>query len=190
MGEGHAPVVAVLVASAKADESIAAPKGHGPLDPAGFFLQTGCFQGTAGRGHDRLLGPLASRRRDGRRGPCPRCGSPSSGRKKRQTSPSLPPKGTDPWTLRAFSCKQAVFRGPPEGAMIAIVDPEPSRRRGGGRRPCPPLWQYLSRLQKKARRVHRCPQRGGFTDPRPFPLQTRCFLGVHEGGHDAVRGPL
>jgi hypothetical protein len=32
-GEGHAPVVAVLLAAAKnpwTDESIAAPKGHGP----------------------------------------------------------------------------------------------------------------------------------------------------------------
>jgi RNA polymerase sigma factor (sigma-70 family) len=35
----------------------------------------------------------------------------------------LPPKGTDPETLWFFSCKRAVFSGPPEGAMIAIVDP-------------------------------------------------------------------
>jgi hypothetical protein len=40
VGEGHAPVVAVLVPDVKkkmeADESIAAPKGHGPPDPAAF----------------------------------------------------------------------------------------------------------------------------------------------------------
>jgi hypothetical protein len=46
-GEGHAPVVAVLLPSAKkADKSIAAPKGHGPPDPAAFPLQTGGFLGT------------------------------------------------------------------------------------------------------------------------------------------------
>ena len=42
---------------------------------------------------------------------------------KRQTSPSLPPKGADPRTLRHFPCKTDVFKGPLEGAMIAIVDP-------------------------------------------------------------------
>jgi hypothetical protein len=46
--EGHAPVVAVLLASAKrqkAGESIAAPKGHGPRLPAAFPLQIGTFLG-------------------------------------------------------------------------------------------------------------------------------------------------
>jgi hypothetical protein len=38
--------VAVLLASVKkADESIAAPKGHGPRTPAGFSLQTSRFKG-------------------------------------------------------------------------------------------------------------------------------------------------
>jgi hypothetical protein len=41
----------------------------------------------------------------------------------RQTSPSLPPKGTDPRTLPLLPCKQDIFRGPRKGAMIAIVDP-------------------------------------------------------------------
>jgi hypothetical protein len=41
----------------------------------------------------------------------------------RQMSPSLPPKGTDPQTLWLFPCTRAVFRGPPEGAMIAVMDP-------------------------------------------------------------------
>ena len=41
----------------KADESIAAPKGHGP--PAlRIFPCKPAFQGTAGRSHDRLRGPL------------------------------------------------------------------------------------------------------------------------------------
>ena len=54
--------------STEADESIAAPKGADPPDPVAFSLRTGCFQGTAGRGHDR-------RRRGGGQGSCPRCGS-------------------------------------------------------------------------------------------------------------------
>jgi hypothetical protein len=41
----------------------------------------------------------------------------------RQTSPLLPPKGTDPRTLPLFPCKSGVFGGPPEGAMIGVVDP-------------------------------------------------------------------
>ena len=49
----------------------------------------------------------------------------------------LPVKGHGPQTLRLSPCKPAVFKGPPEGAMIAIVDPQASRRRDGGRRPCP-----------------------------------------------------
>jgi hypothetical protein len=40
-----------------------------------------------------------------------------------QTSPLLPPKDTDPRTLWLFPCKPAGFKGPQEGAMIAIVDP-------------------------------------------------------------------
>jgi hypothetical protein len=45
---------------------------------------------------------------------------------KSQMCPLRPPKGTDPRTLRLFPCKPAVFRGPPEGAMIAFFDPEPA----------------------------------------------------------------
>jgi hypothetical protein len=33
--------------------------------------------------------------------------------------------------------------------MIAIVDPQASRRRGGGRRACPRWGQYLSPLLKR-----------------------------------------
>jgi hypothetical protein len=49
--EGHAPVVAVLVPHAKADESISAPKGHGPPDPCGFSPANKPFSG------DRRKGP-------------------------------------------------------------------------------------------------------------------------------------
>jgi hypothetical protein len=58
VGEGHAPVVAVLLEGRgkKADESITAPKGHGSPDPAAFPLQITIF-GDRGRGHDRHRGP-------------------------------------------------------------------------------------------------------------------------------------
>jgi hypothetical protein len=42
------------------DESIAAPKGHGPLTLRAVSLQNTRFQGTAGRGHDGHRGPLAN----------------------------------------------------------------------------------------------------------------------------------
>jgi hypothetical protein len=45
-----------------------------------------------------------------------------------------------------FPCKPAVFRGPPEGAMIAVVDPQASRLRDGWAKAMP-LWQYFPRLQ-------------------------------------------
>ena len=72
-------------------------------------------------------------------------------RKKRQTSPLRPPKSTDPGTLRAFSLQTGRFRGTAGRAMIAIVDPRPSRRRGGWAKAMPPLWQYFSPLLKATR---------------------------------------
>jgi len=44
----------------------------------------------------------------------------------RQTSPLLPPKGTDLPDSAAFPCKSPVFGGPPEGAKMAFLDPEPA----------------------------------------------------------------
>jgi hypothetical protein len=43
------PLWQYFVRLPKADESIAAPKGRVPSDPAAFSLQTGRFQGTAGK---------------------------------------------------------------------------------------------------------------------------------------------
>jgi len=102
---------------------MSAPKGHGPPDPTVFSLQTGRFQGTAGGGHDRVLGP-----------PCdPRCHLVGEGHApvvavllagtQSQTSPLRPPKGTDPGPCELFPLQNRHFQGPPEGAMIAIVDP-------------------------------------------------------------------
>jgi len=85
-----------------------------------------------------IVGPRASRRRARGRRPCP-VAPVLQATAHRQTSPLLPPKGMDPRTLRLFPCKPDVFRGPPEGAMIAFLDPQASRRRAGGRRRCPRL---------------------------------------------------
>jgi hypothetical protein len=41
-----------------------------------------------------------------------------------------------------------------------------------------PLWQYVSRLPEKGRRLHRCPQRARIPDPEAFALQNRLFLGT------------
>jgi hypothetical protein len=59
VGEGHTPVVAVLLASAdEADESIPAPKGSESRTPRPFPLQTGRFLGGHDGGHDADRGPL------------------------------------------------------------------------------------------------------------------------------------
>jgi hypothetical protein len=42
----------------KADEPMAAPKGHGPLDSAAFYLQIGIFLGTTTGPRCGDLGPL------------------------------------------------------------------------------------------------------------------------------------
>jgi hypothetical protein len=65
----------------------------------------------------------------------------------RQWSPLLPPKGTDPRTLWLFPCKPAVFRGPPEGAMIATMDPWQADAVVVGEGHAP-LWQYFFRLRQ------------------------------------------
>ena len=66
VGEGHAPVVAGLVAAVKKkpDESIRTPKdvNHGPQ---AFSPAKQRFLGPREGGHHRHLGPPASRRRDG-----------------------------------------------------------------------------------------------------------------------------
>jgi hypothetical protein len=67
--------------------------------------------------------------------------------KKKQWSPLLPPKGTDPRTLWLFPCKPAVFRGPPEGAMIATMDPWQADAVVVGEGHAP-LWQYFFRLRQ------------------------------------------
>jgi hypothetical protein len=150
--------------------SIAAPKGADP-GPCGLFpLQNTSFRGTAGRGHDRDRGPQARRRRDGGRGPCPRCGS-TCARHERADLSIAAPKGRGPRALRPFPYKTPVFGGPPEGAMIAIRGPHARRRRDGGRgRPCPRCASTCSRHERADLSIS-APKGHGPRTLRPFSLR-------------------
>jgi hypothetical protein len=94
-----------------------------------------------------------------------------------------PQRARTPDPCALFPCKPTVFRGPPEGAMIAIVDPQASRRRGGGRRPCPRCGSTSCSRDKKGRRVHGGPQRARTPDPpAPFSPANQLFSGGRRKG--------
>jgi hypothetical protein len=65
-GEGHAPFVAVLLASAKSQTSPSLPPKGADRAPQTFFPANRFFLGAVRRGHHRHLGPLAFRLRSGR----------------------------------------------------------------------------------------------------------------------------
>jgi hypothetical protein len=71
--------------------------------------------------------------------------------------------------------------------MIAIVDPRQADAVLVGEA-MPPLWQYLSRLQK-GRRVHCCPKGRGPLDPCGFSPANDHFKGTAGRGQDRHRGP-
>jgi hypothetical protein len=95
----------------------------------------------------------------------------------RRPSPFRPPKGTDSGPLWLFPCKPAVFRGPPEGAMIATVVPG-RRRRAGGRRPFPVVAVLLASAKGRGPRT-----------PVAFSLQTGRFQGTTKGTMIGLCGP-
>jgi hypothetical protein len=64
--------------------------------------------------------------------------------RKGQTSPLLPPKGADRGPPRSFYLQISRFQGPPEGTMIAILDPWQSTLLVGEGHA--PFRQYFSRL--------------------------------------------
>jgi hypothetical protein len=128
----------------QAEESIAAPKERGPRILRAFPLHATRFQRTAGRGHDRLLGPRATRL------PCSEARAMPPlwqyfSRPLRQTSPSLPPKGTDPVPCGLFPLQTTRFQGTAGGAIIAILDPWQVDA-GWWAKAVPALWQYFPRL--------------------------------------------
>jgi hypothetical protein len=69
----------------------------------------------------------------------------ASAKKKKADESIAAPKGrADPEPHGLFSCKSAGFRDPPEGTMIAIVDPQASRRRMVGEGHAPVLAVLLA----------------------------------------------
>jgi hypothetical protein len=76
--------------------------------------------------------------------------APGTGRKALELISA--PKERGPRTLRLFPCKPGRFKGPPEGAMIAVVDPGRADAVMVGEGHAP-LWQYLSRLLKAGTRI-------------------------------------
>jgi hypothetical protein len=160
--------VAVLLASGKADESIPAPKGRESRTPRTFP----CKLAASWEPRRGAKMPIADP--SGQHPPPPRLRLAPPWRWARpmpplgqyfprlqkpdesQTSPSLPPKGTDPGTLRHFPCKLAASWGPRRGAMMPIADPSgrhPSAASvGGGAEAMPPLWQYFLRLLSRMSR--------------------------------------
>jgi hypothetical protein len=111
----------------------------------------------------------------------------ASAKARRQSSPSRPPKGTDPGPLRAFSLQSTLFGGPPEGAIIAFVAPRASRCRARGRRPCPVVAVLVPAVRQSSPLL---PPKG--TDPGPmraFSLQTTRFQGTAERAMIPHRGP-
>jgi hypothetical protein len=79
----------------------------------------------------------------GGRGRCPRCGSTSRVCKARRVN-CCPQRARPPGPCGFFPANKGLLGGPPEGAMIAIVNPQASRCRDGGRGHAP-LWEYFSR---------------------------------------------
>jgi hypothetical protein len=121
VGAGHAPVVAVLLGSAKEKKRQTSPflppKGTDPPDPTDFPLQTSCFQGTAEGAMIAIVDPGQADAQMWARGHAP-VGAvlvPALKKVDRQTIPFLPQRARTPRTPRLFPCKPAVFRGPPKG---------------------------------------------------------------------------
>jgi hypothetical protein len=165
--------------------AMAAPKGHGPRHRRPFILQTASFWGCA-VGHDgdhgpRQLGPsregLGQSRGAGR---CPRCGSTCSRREqKKQTSPLLPPKGTDHGPC-GFSPANRPFLGTAGG--------DHDRRSWTPRKPTPRCWAKAmprrggtSCVCKKSRRAHCCPKGRGPRTGSLFPRKPAVFRDRREG---------
>jgi hypothetical protein len=112
-GEGHAPVVAVLLREEKKSQTtpLLPPKGADPGPPSPFPLQNGLFRGTAGRGHDRLSwtpGKAAAVMAGEAHAAVVAVLLASA---KRRTSPFRAPKGHGPPDpVSFFPCKLAGFR--------------------------------------------------------------------------------
>ena len=95
---------------------------------------------------------------------------PAEAEKKRQTSPSLPPKGENRGPLSGYSCKSGIFRVPQWSATTSVMAPPttpsvfprfgPEGRLTGGRRLCPRCVSTCRVCKLKARTGRCVPTRG------------------------------
>ena len=74
--------------------------------------------------------------------------------------------------------------------MNAVVDPRQADAVNGGRRRCPLCGSTSRRLQKKADEPIAAPKGSESRIPQTFSSANWPILGVREGGHDALGGPL
>jgi|SRR5215216_1808162 len=96
------------------------------------------------------------------------------------------PKGTDP-SPAAFPLQTGHFRGPPEGAMIAIMDPGKADAVMVRERHAPVVAVLLAAAKKRARRAHPRTPRAKSAASRLL-LQIRHFQGHRNGCHDPDDG--
>jgi hypothetical protein len=150
-------------------------------DPSPVWRQNSFSQPFRGADH----GPRRCRQSrlcssSGRR-PCPVVAILLEGKKKRRRVHCCPQRAWTPDPCGFSPCKPAVFKGPPEGAMIAVVDPRQADAVMVGEGHTP-LWQYFWRLQKADERIFA---------PKGHGPRTVQFWLNHEvrGNQEGRRGP-
>jgi hypothetical protein len=74
--------------------------------------------------------------------------------------------------------------------MIPFLDPEPAAAGARGRRLCPVVAVLLASATQKADEPIAAPKGRDHGPPYSSSLQISRFLGVRNGGHDGVHGPL
>ena len=123
----------------------------------------------------------------------PRCGSTCSRVcKAKQIELICAPKRIGPRRSRRFPCKSATSESAVKRAKVPIMDPSGRRLRLCGsweRRPCPPLWQYFSRLRRKALDRMCAPKRVGPRRSSRLPCKSATSEGAVEGAKGADHGP-
>ena len=108
---------------------------------------------------------------------------------RRQTSPSRPPKDTDPGPAGCFPCKTPVFRDRQKG-HDRLLGHRASRCGAGGRGHAPVVAVLpVFADEHLGRRVYRGPQRARTPDPCGFPPQNSPFLGSAGRDHHRLLGP-
>jgi hypothetical protein len=99
---------------------------------------------------------------------------------KKADEPIAAPKGRESRTPRTFPCKLAGFRGPHEGAIIAILDPWRVDAEMMGRRPCPVVAVLLA-CAKRQTSPSRTPKGANHEPPSLFPCKRTASRGPRKG---------